>query len=111
MEKRVVRNLDFVIKDAGSSHIQADRGCVTDEVHFMPPVREFEPEFGGNNPAASVGGVASNANPHGSSISRKRFFGCGVTVQAVSTIFPMCSPLSMRSWAKRASRSGKVESM
>ena len=74
VEQRVIRNLYFVIEDAGSSHIQPDGRGIADEVHLMPPLREFKPEFGRDDAAASVRGVARDADPHGSSISRNPDF-------------------------------------
>ena|SRR5436853_4656416 len=71
MKKRVVRNLYFVVKDPRSIHVQANRRGITDEVHVMTPMGEFEPKFGCNDTATPVSRIARDAYSHGSSIRRE----------------------------------------
>lgn len=69
LEERVVRDFDLVIDDIRAV-VEADRVGVGDEVDLVAAVGEFESEFGGDDSAASVGWVASDADSHARECSK-----------------------------------------
>ena len=68
LEQRISGDLHFVIEDAGSVRIQADRICVTDEMNFVPAIGELKPKFSRDDTAAAVSRITSDSNAH--SVSR-----------------------------------------
>ena len=83
LEQRIVGNFHFVVVDARNAGIEPDRIRVGDEVNLVAARREFEAEFGGDDPAAAVGGIAGDADSQGSPVlhrsgCRGRACGCGL---------------------------------
>ncbi len=64
LEQRIVGNFHFVIVDARSPRIQADRIRVGDEVDFVPALGQLQAQFGGHDAAAAVGGIAGDSDFH-----------------------------------------------
>src|SRR5216684_203507 len=64
LEQRISRYFHFVIVDARYAMIQTDRIRVGNKMHLVAAVCELEPQLGGNNAAAPVSGIASDADLH-----------------------------------------------
>ena len=64
LEERVVGDFDLVIVDARGIGIEADRIGVGDEVDLVAAGGQFQAEFGGDDAAAAVGGIAGDADVH-----------------------------------------------
>ena len=61
MEKRILRNHDFVEMYARMIFYEANRLRIGDEVDVMSAVSEFNAEFCRNDSAAAVRGITGNA--------------------------------------------------
>ena len=65
LEQRIAGDLDFVIVDARNAGIEADRIRVGDEMHLVAAIGQLESELGGDDPAAAVGRITCDPDPHG----------------------------------------------
>ena len=72
LEKRIVRDLDFVVENSRGLRIQPDGMCIADEMNIVAAVRQFQTQFRRDNAAASVGRIACDADTHGLSMSGRR---------------------------------------
>ena len=63
-EERIVGDCDFVEKDVGLATGEAEGLRIGDEVDLVAAFGEFDAKFGGDDSAASVGGVTRDANLH-----------------------------------------------
>ena len=66
VEQRVGGDFDFVEMDVRIVGVHADRRGVADEVDVVPAGGELLAEFGGDDAGAAVGGIAGDADAHGS---------------------------------------------
>src|ERR1035437_4471362 len=69
LKQGVVRDLHFVIVDARRIRIQADRIRIGNEMDLVPARGQFHSQFGGDNPAAAVGWITSDADVHLASVA------------------------------------------
>ena len=92
IEQRVAHDLHFVEMDALARLGHPHRNGVADEVHIVPPGRQFQAQFGRNHAAAAVSGVTRDADFH------LRGFGCATRQEDV-TRKGETSCLFLRSWA------------
>src|SRR5581483_2230711 len=70
LEERISGYFYLVVEDAGRIGIETDGIGIADEMHLVPPQRELQTQLRSDDPAAPIGGIAGNADPHGSSIIR-----------------------------------------
>ena len=64
IEKRVVRDFDFVEGDVFRAGIQPHGRSVADEVNVVPARGQLHAELGGHDSGAAVGGIAGDAYSH-----------------------------------------------
>ncbi len=64
LKQRVGRDFHLVGMDARESSVQANRVGVSDEVHLVATGGELHPQFGGDNSAAAIGGIAGDSDLH-----------------------------------------------
>jgi hypothetical protein len=69
-----------VIKDARDSWVQPDGVSVSNEMYLVPARSEFQAQFGRDDAAAAVSGIAGDADPHADVILPKKSV----------TAFPRC---------------------
>src|ERR1035437_3292886 len=70
LKQGVVRDLHFVIVDARRIRIQADRIRIGNEMDLVPASGQLHSQFGGDNPAAAVGWITSDADVHLASVAK-----------------------------------------
>ena len=70
LKQRIVGDLHFVIVDARRIRIQADRIRIRNEMDLVPARGQFHSQLGGDNPAAAVGWIASDADVHLASVAK-----------------------------------------
>ena len=66
LEQRIVGHFHFVIVDARRTRVQPDGIGVGNEMDLMAARGQFQTEFGGDNAAAAVRGIAGDADLHSS---------------------------------------------
>src|SRR6266853_3807441 len=64
LEQRVARNFHFVIVNIRMGATQPNRLGVRNEVNFVVTLGQFHPQFGRDHAAASIGGIAGDADFH-----------------------------------------------
>src|ERR1022692_4857304 len=70
LKERIVRDLHLVIVDARGIRVQTDRIRISDEMDLVPARGQFHSQFGGDNPAAAVSWIASDADVHLASVAK-----------------------------------------
>ena len=70
LEQRVGRDLDLVVVDARRVRVQPDGVGVGDEVDLVAAGGQFQAEFGGDDAAAAVSGIAGDSDVHLASVAK-----------------------------------------
>ena len=64
LEQRIGGDFHLVVVDPGCIRIEPDGIGIGDEMNLMPAQGEFEAEFGGDDAAAAIGGIAGDPDFH-----------------------------------------------